>query len=189
LDGDGIDQVFGRFDNLGAFWLLADHLGSVRTVLNGGGAVQDELAYDAFGNVMPGEINSLYRGHYTYTSREADPETGLLYYRARLYNPATGRWMSQDPMGFDAGDSNLYRYVNNAPTDATDPSGRMLFADQDSATMLVKKLKTDYGIAAEAHNVGDLDGKSLWYIVAEASTFNILKQIFDSAFSHLSSLQ
>ena len=31
--------------------------------------------------------------------------------------------MSQDPLGFDAGDSNLYRYVNNAPTDATDPSG------------------------------------------------------------------
>jgi hypothetical protein len=28
-----------------------------------------------------------------------------------------------DPLGFDAGDSNLYRYVNNAPTNATDPSG------------------------------------------------------------------
>ena len=35
-----------------------------------------------------------------------------------------GRWLSQDPLGFDAGDSNLYRYVNNfAPMEATDPSG------------------------------------------------------------------
>jgi uncharacterized protein RhaS with RHS repeats len=34
-----------------------------------------------------------------------------------------GRWISQDPLRFDAGDSNLYRYVNNAPTDARDPSG------------------------------------------------------------------
>ena len=42
---------------------------------------------------------------------------------ARVYDPASGRWLSQDPMGFDAGDSNLYRYVNNRPTNATDPSG------------------------------------------------------------------
>ena len=41
----------------------------------------------------------------------------------RWYDPATGRWMSQDPLGFDAGDSNLYRYVANKPTNATDSSG------------------------------------------------------------------
>ena len=34
-----------------------------------------------------------------------------------------GRWIGQDPLQFNAGDSNLYRYVNNAPTNATDPSG------------------------------------------------------------------
>jgi RHS repeat-associated protein len=49
--------------------------------------------------------------------------TGLYYDHARYYNPQTGSWMSQDPLGFDAGDSNLYRYVNNAPTNGTDPSG------------------------------------------------------------------
>jgi len=31
--------------------------------------------------------------------------------------------VTQDPIGFDAGDSNLYRYVNNSPTMGTDPSG------------------------------------------------------------------
>ena len=36
---------------------------------------------------------------------------------------ARGGGFSQDPLGFDAGDSNLYRYVNNQPTDKTDPSG------------------------------------------------------------------
>jgi uncharacterized protein RhaS with RHS repeats len=43
--------------------------------------------------------------------------------RARWFDPATLRWMSQDPMGFDAGDSNLYRYVTNRPTLNRDPSG------------------------------------------------------------------
>jgi RHS repeat-associated protein len=52
-----------------------------------------------------------------------DVETGLQYNRARYYDSSTGRWMSQDPLGFDAGDSNLYRYVKNQPTVATDPSG------------------------------------------------------------------
>ena len=45
------------------------------------------------------------------------------YNRARYYDQNTGRWISQDPLGFDAGDSNLYRYVNNGPATVTDPSG------------------------------------------------------------------
>lgn len=34
---------------------------------------------------------------------------------ARYYNPETGRFLSEDPIGFLAGDVNLYRYVNNNP--------------------------------------------------------------------------
>ena len=40
-----------------------------------------------------------------------------------MYDPGLGRWLEQDPSGFDAGDTNLYRYVGNAPTVFTDPSG------------------------------------------------------------------
>jgi hypothetical protein len=39
------------------------------------------------------------------------------------YDPTIGRWIQEDPSRFSAGDSNLDRYVNNDPTDATDPSG------------------------------------------------------------------
>jgi RHS repeat-associated protein len=49
--------------------------------------------------------------------------TGLQYNRARYYDPKAGRWISQDPTGFSAGDNNLYRYLANNPTDDTDPSG------------------------------------------------------------------
>jgi hypothetical protein len=41
----------------------------------------------------------------------------------RWYDPETGRWISEDPIGFAAGDANLYRYVGNGVTGATDPSG------------------------------------------------------------------
>lgn len=40
-----------------------------------------------------------------------------------MYDPSVGRWLEEDPIGFDAGDMDLYRYVGNDPTNATDPSG------------------------------------------------------------------
>src|SRR5207302_7499929 len=82
----------------------------------------DAIAYDGYGNITS-ETDPAYRGRYAWTGREIEVETGLQYNRARYYDSSTGRWMSQDPIGFDAGDSNLYRYVNNRPVDATDPSG------------------------------------------------------------------
>jgi RHS repeat-associated protein len=39
------------------------------------------------------------------------------------YNPNIGRWISEDPIGFQAADPNLFRYVGNSPTNAVDPDG------------------------------------------------------------------
>jgi RHS repeat-associated protein len=39
------------------------------------------------------------------------------------YNPSTGRFLSEDPIGFSSGDVNLYRYVSNGPFNKNDPSG------------------------------------------------------------------
>ena len=41
----------------------------------------------------------------------------------RWYDAGVGRWLSQDPIGFAAGDANLYRYVGNGATNWVDPSG------------------------------------------------------------------
>ena len=39
------------------------------------------------------------------------------------YDPTIGRFISEDPIAFDGGDMDLYRYVGNEPTNAIDPSG------------------------------------------------------------------
>jgi RHS repeat-associated protein len=58
-------------------------------------------------------------GYYT------DPSTGLIYVKARWYDPLTGIWLSEDPIGFDGGDwSSLYRYVGNKPLMDDDPNGK-----------------------------------------------------------------
>jgi RHS repeat-associated protein len=126
LRGDSVDQILGRVDVSGGSgtgnWSLTDSQGSVRDVIDNTGAVKDSISYDAFGNITT-EYDATYRGRYAWTGRELDIETALQYNRERYYDSTTGRWISQDPLGFDAGDSNLYRYVNNAPTSASDPSG------------------------------------------------------------------
>jgi RHS repeat-associated protein len=123
LRGDMVDQLFARTSAAGAAaWYLTDWEGSVRNITDNSGNVQDTIAYDAFGNVTS-ESNSAAGDRYKYTGRELDAETGLQYNRARYYDATKGRWTSQDPLGFAAGDANLYRYVHNNATDRTDPLG------------------------------------------------------------------
>lgn len=54
-----------------------------------------------------------------------------------MYDATIGRWLSQDPIGFEAGDDNLYRYVGNNPTNAVDPCGlatlRVEVGDKENA--------------------------------------------------------
>jgi RHS repeat-associated protein len=123
LYGPGIDELFAR---IGAGedpeWYLADRLGSVRQIVDGAGTILDEITYDSFGGILS-ETNPAQGDRFKFTGREYSPELGIYYYRARWYDPSSGRFISQDPIGFSAGDVNLYRYVGNAPGDATDPSG------------------------------------------------------------------
>ena len=123
LYGPGIDELFAR---IGAGedpeWYLTDRLGSVRQIVEASGAILDEITYDSFGNILT-ETGPAQGDRFKFTGREYSPELGIYYYRARWYDPSAGRFISQDPIGFSAGDVNLYWYVGNAPGDATDPWG------------------------------------------------------------------
>jgi RHS repeat-associated protein len=59
---------------------------------------------------------------FRYTARQFDSSTALYYYRARYYDPMTGRFLSEDPTRFP-GTVNVYRYVLNNPMNIVDPSG------------------------------------------------------------------
>jgi len=106
-------------------WTLTDHLGSIRDLVHyveatDQSTVDEHFTYSAFGEVTSGDTSRI---RYLYTAQEYDADTGLFYYDARWYDPNTGEFISNDPIGFAAGDANLYRYVGNQPTTLTDPSG------------------------------------------------------------------
>jgi RHS repeat-associated protein len=124
IRGDHVDHLFASVSGAGTVsWQLTDRLGSVRNVTNNSGVVQDTMTYDGYGNIQT-ETNGSSGGRYKFTGREQDTETGLQFNRARYYDPRVGRWTSQDPLGFAAGDANLYRYVQNSPLNYVDSTGR-----------------------------------------------------------------
>ena len=60
---------------------------------------------------------------YLSQGRRREDATGLITARHRDYSPILGRFIERDPLGFAAGDNNLYRFVRNSPIGKTDPSG------------------------------------------------------------------
>lgn len=63
---------------------------------------------------------SSYANAYTCTGRQLDAETGLYYFRARLFHAQLGRFVNRDPV---SGETNLSRYCLNRPSDLADPQG------------------------------------------------------------------
>jgi RHS repeat-associated protein len=60
---------------------------------------------------------------FKFTARELESALDDYFYRARWYDDDAGRFIGEDPSGFQGGDPNLYRYVANTPTAFTDPLG------------------------------------------------------------------
>jgi RHS repeat-associated protein len=124
--GDGTNQVWARaipsgLTNAGVAFYLTDHLGSARDLMDSNGVIQDHIEYDGYGNATHTTV-AVADGR-GFAGGEYDYDTKQEHFGARYYDPATGRWTTQDPMGFGAGDANLYRYVGNDATNAVDPTG------------------------------------------------------------------
>jgi len=102
--------------------IITDHLGSVRLVVNTvTGAIAQRLDYDEFGQVLADSSPGFQP--FGFAGGLYDPDTGLVRFGARDYDPSVGRWTAKDPIGFEGGDTNLYTYVSNDGVNRIDPTG------------------------------------------------------------------
>ncbi|MFM8217930.1 MAG: RHS repeat-associated core domain-containing protein, partial [Planctomycetaceae bacterium] len=110
-------------------WSLADRMGPVDLVQHdtntGATTLVNHIQYDIFGQLLS-ETHPTPPPWFGYTGREWDSAAGLSYYRARWYDPRAGRFISEGPLSFAAGDVNLNRYVGNGATIWVDPSGMIM---------------------------------------------------------------
>jgi RHS repeat-associated protein len=125
--GDLVDTIIARESAGGTIaWYLPDRLGTVRDLINNSGSIIDHVDYSAFGTVLDESSPSNGDRMMGFAGMERDSVTGLNLAVNRVQDPGTGRWESEDPLGFGGGDTNLYRYASNAPTAASDPMGEAI---------------------------------------------------------------
>ena len=117
LNGLGIDNKLRVQIGNDVKYFLADHLGSTNGLAASSGNLAASTNYDSFGNAT----NASFPTRYQFTGREVDLFTGLHYYRLRWYDANTGRFISEDPIGFAGGDVDLFGYVGNMPMNFSDP--------------------------------------------------------------------
>jgi RHS repeat-associated protein len=140
----------------------------VRDLVNWSGAVQDHLDYTGFG--VPTESNPANGSRFGYDGLLTQTLTGYDIALYRVYNPSTGTWQTLDPISFAAGQANLYGFVGNDPTNATDPTGleqlrerrtRTLTAAQEAATKTEGRWSADWYYKNVLH-LDYYDWSSLW---------------------------
>ena len=121
--------------NGNTYYAIKDHQNTVIALVDETGSVVESYEYDAWGrtkvfDAFGTELTaSPYGNRYCFQGREIDWDTGLIYFRARWYNPETGRWLSKDPIGI-AGGLNLYVFCGNNPVNFIDPLGLFQFGER-----------------------------------------------------------
>ncbi len=129
VHGAGVDEILMMVDASAAKYHSQDALGSVTALTDNTGAVLEHYLYDVFGTavILDGSNNpisaSAVGNRFMYTGREWVAEANLYDYRNRVFSPVLGRFLQTDPIRFDAGDVNLYRYVGNSVLSFRDSTG------------------------------------------------------------------
>jgi len=113
---EGTGALRYRFDGpkmmkgYNTYYLVTDQIGTVRAVADGAGRIVKRLDYDSFGNLITVTDNTNYLYPplpmipTTFANGLYDPDTKLIRFGLRDYDPETGRWTAKDPIGFAGGD-------------------------------------------------------------------------------------
>ena len=106
------------------YFFQQNRLGSVTHLTNFVGNPIEKYRYDAFGTPTTLDpILGYFNNRFRFTGREYQEAFGIYEYRNRAYHPGLGRFLSEDPLGFGAGDTNMFRYCGGDPVNRSDPSG------------------------------------------------------------------
>ena len=141
LWGPAVDQLLAveeidPTDN-DVLWTLADHQGTIREIFGlddqATYKVLDTIDYDGHGRPLSDNTDGP-TVDFGFQGLQFDFETGLNYNRARYYDPTAQGFISEDPLGFVAGDTNFYRRGGNSFANATDPSGLYTVSDYWAGT-------------------------------------------------------
>ncbi|WP_195571467.1 RHS repeat domain-containing protein [Paenibacillus sp. 1001270B_150601_E10] len=140
--------------NQGGYYQYNGH-GDVIQITDKSGNVINSYEYDIWGNVTSNVENIT--NPFRYTGEILDEESGLYYLRARNYDPADGRFITEDTYEGELGNPlslNLYTYVENNPLIYTDPSGHVKASDNEVLSNMVLEFTDDWNRAKKKGDFG-----------------------------------
>lgn len=133
-------------------YYLLDGQNSTRALTNTSGVITDSYSYDAFGQLLDNQGSSTNR--YLYAGQQFDSTTKLYSLRARIYAPASGRFVSRDKFSLNLqspSEYNRYVYVANNPVRFYDPTG---FTSTDYGGLLTSLVTPRNALYALTLHVG-----------------------------------
>jgi len=116
-----------------------DHLGTPQKMTNLSGAIVWSATYDAFGKASV-DAGSTITNNLRFPGQYYDSETGWHYNGHRYYEPGTGRYVTEDPIGLNSGEGNLYQYVTNEPVNSYDEYGLWKSGEHKTLTKTAFKM-------------------------------------------------
>ncbi|MGH7139756.1 MAG: RHS repeat domain-containing protein, partial [Pirellulales bacterium] len=103
-------------------WAADNNVGTPLDVVDNTGTLANHRVFSAFGQDVHDSDPSL--SYWVgFAGGHGDPNTGLVNDHHRWYDAAAGKWISEDPEGFGADDTDLLRYVGNSPIEGIDATG------------------------------------------------------------------
>ena len=124
--GAGSGALLSMTDHTGdtpvSYHYLHNSHGDVTGLVDANGNLAAEYEYSPYGKMIRREDHADTGNPFGYSGQYTDKETGLIYYGMRFYNPDTGRFINQDPIGLSGG-HNLYAFVGNNPMNSWDVRG------------------------------------------------------------------
>ena len=153
VHGPGVDEPLVQYEGMGATtrrFLHADERGSIVAMSDDAGNVVSINRYDEYGRPASGN-----QGAFQYTGQMWFGQLGLYYYKARMLDPETGRFMQPDPLGY--WDSlNPYPYVLADPVNFIDPLGLMVICSDGTEAANADGCAGHGGVANDIVVVGQL---------------------------------
>jgi len=135
IHGLGLLAMVTSSDQLYVYHFNA--VGSTVAITDSGQNIVNKYAYTPFGIIANQQetINQPFK--FVGQHGVMTEPNGFYYMRARYYDPEVGRFISEDPLGFDGGDVNLYVYVGNNPVLLIDPYGMIQWGKVGGGAILI----------------------------------------------------
>jgi RHS repeat-associated protein len=108
----------------GDWYAIEDPIRSIRGLSRHDSAWSVSYRYRIYGAALDSAGTAPFDVHYRWAGREWDAETGLYFFRSRMFDPTDERFIQEDPSGHEGG-PNLYAYGDGDPTTGRDPTGLM----------------------------------------------------------------